>query len=112
MGTKGFIGEFEQVVLLAILQLKDQAYAPDISRKLESDAGRPVSRGSLYSTLDRLERKGLLLWRIEASSENREGHQKRCFSVTAAGVGALRASREMLQTLWKGLDEVLTEPAS
>ena len=111
MGRKGFIGEFEQVVLLAILQLKDTAYAPDISRKLELDAGRPVSRGSLYSTLDRLERKGLLRWHIEASSENRDGHQKRCFSVTAAGVDALKASREMLQTLWKGLDDVLTESA-
>ena len=112
MGRKGFIGEFEQVVLLAILQLKDAAYGPDISRKLEVDAGRPVSRGSLYSTLDRLERKGLLEWRIEASSADREGHQKRRFTVTAPGVAALRASRKMLLTLWDGLDEILAGPTS
>ena len=112
MGRKGFIGEVEQVVLLAILQLKDVAYGPDISRKLEVDAGRPVSRGSLYSTLDRLERKGLLESRIEASSADREGHQKRRFTVTAAGVAALRASREMLLTLWDGLDEILAGPTS
>lgn len=112
MGRKGFIGEFEQVVLLAILQLGEEAHGPEISRKLEGDAGRPVSRGSLYSTLDRLERKGLLEWRIEASSADRDGHQKRRFSVTGDGIAALRASRAMLLTLWEGLDEVLADPSS
>jgi DNA-binding PadR family transcriptional regulator len=109
VGKKGYIGEFEQVVLLAILQLKEEAYGPDISRKLEDDAGRPVSRGSLYSTLDRLERKGLLEWRIEASSANRDGHQKRRFTVTKQGMAALRASRQMLLALWDGLDEIFSE---
>ena len=112
MRRKGFIGEFEQVVLLAILQLKDEAYGPDISSKLEVDAGRPVSRGSLYSTLDRLERKGLLGWRIEASSADRDGHQKRRFNVTGKGVEALKASRQMLLALWDGLDEILSGPLS
>ena len=73
MGRKGFIGEFEQVVLLAALQLKDGAHAPAIGRMLEEDAGRPVSRGALYSTLDRLERKGLLEWHIEARSGEGDG---------------------------------------
>lgn len=112
MGRKGFIGEFEQVVLLAALQLKDEAHAPEISRKLEEDAGRPVSRGALYSTLDRLERKGLLVWRIEASSTDGEGPPIRRFSVTEKGILALRASRKMLLALWEGLDEVLEEPSS
>ncbi len=109
MNKKSYLGEFEQVVLLAILQLKDGAYGPDISRKLEDDADRPVSRGSLYSTLDRLERKGLLKWRIEASSANRDGHQKRRFTVTDKGMAALKASRQMLLALWDGLDEILSE---
>jgi len=112
MGRKGFIGEFEQVVLLAALQLKDEAHAPAISRMLEEDAGRPVSRGALYSTLDRLERKGLLEWSIEASSGDGDSQPKRRFSVTEEGIEALRASREMLLTLWKGLDEVLEGPSS
>ena len=111
MGRKGFIGEFEQVVLLAALQLGSDAYGPEISRKLEEDAGRPVSRGSLYSTLDRLERKGLLEWRIDASSED-GGQAKRLFSVTEEGLAALRASREMLLTLWEGLEEVLAGESS
>jgi PadR family transcriptional regulator PadR len=112
MGRKGFIGEFEQVVLLAALQLKDNAHAPEISRKLEEDAGRPVSRGALYSTLDRLERKGLLEWRIDASSGDGDGQPKRRFSVTEEGIAALRASRDMLLALWGGLDGVLGEPSS
>lgn len=112
MARKGFIGEFEQVVLLAALQLKDQAYGPNISRKIELDAGRPVSRGSLYSTLDRLERKGFLEWRVEASSANRDGHARRRFTVTEVGLAALRASREMLMTLWEGLDEILADPTT
>ncbi len=112
MGRKGFIGEFEQVVLLAALQLKDGAHAPAISRKLEEDAGRPVSRGALYSTLDRLERKRLLEWQIEASSSDGGGQPKRRFTVTEEGLAALRASREMLLALWEGLEEVLEEPSS
>jgi PadR family transcriptional regulator PadR len=112
MGRKGFIGEFEQVVLLAALQLDDEAHAPEIARKLEEDAGRPVSRGALYSTLDRLERKGFLEWRIEARSGGGDGQPKRRFSVTEEGLAALRASREMLLTLWKGLDELLEGPSS
>ncbi len=112
MSQKGFIGEFEQVVLLAILQLKGDAYGPSICTKLEVDAGRPVSRGSLYSTLDRLERKDLLEWRIEATSANRDGHQKRRFTVTEKGVAALKASRQMLLTLWDGLDEIFGESIS
>ena len=112
MGRKGFIGEFEQVVLLAAIQLKGEGHAPEISRKLEEEAGRPVSRGALYSTLDRLERKGLLEWRIEASSGAGDSQPRRRFSVTEAGIAALRASREMLLTLWEGLDEVLEGPSS
>jgi DNA-binding PadR family transcriptional regulator len=112
MGRKGFIGEFEQVVLLAALQLGKEAHAPAISRKLEEDAGRPVSRGALYSTLDRLQRKGLLEWEIEASSGNGDTQPMRRFSVTEEGISALRASRDMLLALWKGLDPILGEPSS
>ena len=112
MGRNGFIGEFEQVVLLATLQLKEGAHAPAIGRKLEEDAGRAVSRGALYTTLERLEKKGFLEWRIDASSGDGDGQPKRRFSVTEAGIAALRASRDMLLALWGGLDEILEEPSS
>ena len=71
MGKKGFIGEFEQVVLLAILQLKDQAYATDISRKLESDAGRPSREPGDESSANRSRRIPL---QQEGQARSQEAH--------------------------------------
>jgi len=101
------LGEFEQLVLLAILQLEDEAYGPNISEELESKAGRRVSRGALYSSLDRLEQKGLLRWKIESATSARGGYPKRRFEVTRAGVAALREYRRALTNLWAGLEEVI-----
>lgn len=112
MGHHGFLGEFEQVVLLAVLQLGDEAHGPDISRELEARAGRSVSRGALYSVLDRLETKGYLRWEIGAATSERRGHPKRRFEVTAAGVDALRTSRRALDNLWAGLDHVFEDGGS
>lgn len=109
MGHHGFIGEFEQMVLLAILQLGEEAHGPDISRQLEERAGRSVSRGALYSVLDRLATKGYLRWEIGAATSERGGHPKRRFEVTGAGLAALRASRRALHNLWADLDHVFDE---
>lgn len=107
----GIPGEFEQLVLLAILQLDSDAYGPSISLELENKAGRRVSRGALYSSLDRLQQKGLIKWKIEASTSDRGGHPKRLFRVTPAGVKALRAARSAFARLSAGLEEVLGETA-
>lgn len=107
VGHKSFVGEFEQMVLLAILQLGEDAYAPDIARHLESSVGRKVSRGALYSCLNQLERKEYLRWRLDEPTSERGGHARRFYRVTAEGVGALRASREGLLTLWRGLEGIL-----
>ena len=112
---KTFPGELEQMVLLAMLQLGDDAHAPDIARHLEQTAGRSVSRGSLYTVLGRLESKGMVRWQVERSSSGdgeRGGYPKRRFEVTAAGVEALRDARAALMSLWRGLDEVLPEDLS
>jgi PadR family transcriptional regulator PadR len=101
------LGEFEQLVLLAILQLEDEAYGPNISEELETKAGRRVSRGALYSSLDRLEQKGLLRWKIEAATSTRGGYPKRRFEVTRPGIAALREYRKALTNLWAGLEEVI-----
>ncbi len=103
----GFIGEFEQLVLLAILQLGAGAYGPDISEELEEKANRRVSRGALYSSLDRLKQKGFIRWEIEGATSERGGHPKRRFEVTSAGLRALRASHRALANLTAGLEEVL-----
>jgi DNA-binding PadR family transcriptional regulator len=102
-----YLGEFEQMVLLAILQLKDEGFALSILRELDLRAGRSVSRGTLYKTLERLEAKGFLEWEAEAGPPERGGHPRRRFTVTGRGVAALRDSREAFRKLWEGLDGIL-----
>jgi DNA-binding PadR family transcriptional regulator len=107
MGNQGLLGEFEQVVLLAVLRLGEQAYGGAVSREIEERTGRSVSRGALYVTLDRLEEKRLIGSRLGQPTPARGGRARRYLSVTPAGVRALRGSRAALQSLWQGLDEVL-----
>ena len=101
------LGEVEQWVLLAVLRLGDGAFALDVLRELDREAGHVVSRGSLYKTLDRLEAKGLVEWTIEDATPERGGHRRRLFTVTSQGIGALRASRRVLFNLWEGLEPTL-----
>lgn len=105
MGGKGYLGEFEQMVLLAILQRGDDAFALEVRRELERSADRKVSRGAFYTTLDRLEQKGYVRW-TKALPDGRGGAMRR-FEVTEAGLEALRASRAALQNLWRGLEDML-----
>lgn len=104
-----FLGEFEQMVLLAILRLRVGAFALAIIRELDGQVGRNVSRGTLYKTLERMEAKGYLTWSTEETAPDRGGHLRRLFTVTPLGVEVLRASREALHRLWEGLDPVLGE---
>jgi DNA-binding PadR family transcriptional regulator len=100
-------GEFEQLVLLAVLQCGEEAFAPELGPLLERATGRRVSRGALYATLERLERKRLLSWRLEKATPERAGSRRRRFEVTPTGVEALSASRAALLTLWRGLESTL-----
>ena len=110
MGQDGFIGEFEQMLLLAILRLEGDAYGVRLMEELEDRVGRSVSRGSVYVTLDRMEEKG---W-IESSSvpagSDRGGRPRRVVVVTQDGVEQLRRSREALFRLWDGLEDALEAP--
>ena len=103
-------GEFEQMVLLAILQLEGEAYALSVLRELDARTGRRVSRGALYKTLERLEAKGFVNWEVEEATPGRGGHPRRRFEVTPEGIGALQVSRDALFRLWHGLENVLGEP--
>ena len=109
MSPKSFLGEFEQMVLLAVLQRGEDAFALEVRQELEERAGRSVSRGAFYTTLDRLEQKGLVEWSEEEAGPRRTGPLRR-FEVTPEGIDALRTSRRALETLWRGLD-VLAEEA-
>lgn len=101
------LGEFEQLVLLAILQLEVGAHALAIRERLEAATGRRVTRGALYATLDRLEAKGCLTWKVEGVTPARGGIPRRIFRVTKPGVAALRRAYAAVQTLAHGLEHVL-----
>jgi DNA-binding PadR family transcriptional regulator len=92
-----FLGEFEQFVLLAILQvareLRDDVPVHALRERLQALAGRGVSRGALYRTLDRLEEKGRVVWDVDAEDvPERGGHPRRRFQVTPDGIAVLRAA--------------------
>lgn len=97
------LGEFEELVLLAILRLEDQAYGVPIRELLQEVTGRSVSVGALYITLDRLENKGLLNARQSEPTPERGGRAKRYFEVSASGKMALEraesARRELISDL-------------
>ena len=112
MAPSNYPGEFEQMVLLSILRLGEGAYALAVLRELDEQAGRRVSRGALYKTLDRMQAKGLVEWRREDPTPDRGGHPRRLFGVTADGVHLLKASRSALFRLWDGLDPILGKPAT
>ena len=101
------IGEFEQLVLLSILRLGQNAFGIEIRRDLQEAAKRSVSRGALYKTLERMESKGLLGWQVSESTPARGGLARRRFLVKPPGVAALKHSREILLHFWSGLEESL-----
>ena len=103
------LGEFEQVVLLTVLRLGEEAFARSVRLDLEATVGRVVSKGALYATLDRLAGKGLLEWTVEEPTPERGGLPRRRFTVTEPGIVALRESKQELTTLWQGLDAILEE---
>lgn len=106
--TRDFLGEFEQMVLLAILrESKDGAFALEVRRRIEVDAGRRVSRGAFYTTLDRLARKGMVEWDEAVPEDSRRAAPIRRFRVTQDGLGALRSSRQAMEALSQGLDQIL-----
>lgn len=100
---KSYLGELEQMILLAVLRLGEGAYAVAVMNELDGQVGRKVSRGSLYKTLDRLREKDLVRWRTEDGTPERGGRARRLFAVTPGGIEALRESREVLLTLWDGV---------
>jgi len=102
-----FLGEFEQMVLLTIMRLGNEAFALSVIRELDERVGRRVSRGTLYKTLERLEEKELVAWEVEEATPDRGGHPRRRFRVTSVGVASLRVAKDTLSRLWDGLDGVL-----
>ena len=109
MASQAPLGEFEVMVLLAVLQLRENAFGSAIRDEIERRSGRVVSRGSVYITLDRLEEKGLLGSKLADASDSRGGRPKRFFRVTPAGLKGAKHSIGMLARMQEGLEPVLGE---
>ena len=105
--SQHYLGEFEQMVLLTILRLGRGAYGLAVRDELRAVAGRTPSSGSLYTTLDRMERKGLLESAAGERTPERGGRPRRYVRVTSEGQAALARSRSTLLALWDGLEGVL-----
>lgn len=105
--SQEYLGEFEQMVLLTILRLGEEAYGLAIRNELEQVAGRRPSSGALYTTLDRLEKKGLLSAISGESTSERGGRARRYVALTTEGQQALAQSRSTLLALWDGIEEAL-----
>jgi PadR family transcriptional regulator PadR len=107
MARSKYIGEFEQMVLLAVLQRGRDANGYEVRKELELEADRTVSKGAFYTTLDRLEEKGYLTWEVREPTEARSSLPQRHFKVTPAGIDELSRSRKTLMKLWSGLEHVI-----
>ena len=103
MAKRENLGEFEQIVLLAVFRLRGNAYGVPIRREISDRAGRDVSLGAVYTTLDRLERKGFVSSREGEPTPERGGRAKRFFRIEAPGIRALNESRETMDRMWDGL---------
>jgi PadR family transcriptional regulator PadR len=107
------LGEFEEVILLLVGILGEEAYAFKIAEEFESQTDRPVSIGAAHSTLTRLEDKGFLDSKMGKSTAERGGRRKRIYTITASGKRVLQAAKEFRVSLWKqypalGVSKVLS----
>ena len=104
MAGRDSLGEFEHLVVLALLRLDDRAYGVTVRQEIEFRTKREVSIGAVYATLDRLERKGYVKSRHGEPTPERGGRSKRFFRVTARGVMAVNRAQRALQSMSHGVD--------
>lgn len=98
-----FLGEFEELVLLTVAVLEEDAYGVSVTQALEDKTGRTVGFSTVHSTLQRLEEKGYVSSRMGGATAERGGRRKRFFTVTAFGRKALREVKQVREDLWSAL---------
>jgi DNA-binding PadR family transcriptional regulator len=103
MGRSGYLGEFEQIVLLAVARLGDEAYGMRIRAEIEDRAGRRATIGAVYATLERLVAKGYVRQADAPGGEERSGLARRFFTTTRDGETALEEARDLQTRMWAGL---------
>jgi PadR family transcriptional regulator, regulatory protein PadR len=110
MSGRDYLGEFEHLIVLAVLRLADQAYGVTVRQEIESRTKREVSIGAVYATLDRLENKGYVKSHLSDPTPERGGRSKRYFEVTAKGIAAVNRTRHALQNMAEGLELIRSYP--
>jgi DNA-binding PadR family transcriptional regulator len=109
MRKGAYLGQFELMVLLALIRLGDEAYGVTVANELEQQTGREVVIASVYATLERLQERGLVSSSLGDATPERGGRAKRYFQITGAGLREVRDARQSLMSLWKGLPELKGE---
>src|SRR5246500_4296860 len=109
MAERGYLGEFELMLLLAVVQLGEDAYGVPIARELEKHRKKDVSVGSVYAALERLEAKGLVESSLGDPTPERGGKAKRYFRVTREGLRLVHDTRRVLKQMWRTLPELKGE---
>lgn len=104
MAKGELLGEFEHLVLLAVMRLADAAYGMVVRREIADRTGRDVSIGAVYATLDRLAAKGLVSSTLTDPTPERGGRAKRSFRLTGAGINAVNRTRQDLANMLDGLE--------
>ena len=104
MHSAGALGEFEQIVLLAIVRIGDGVYGVPIVDEIERRTGRRVAPAAVHITLRRLENKGLVTSWLGDPTPERGGKARRYVKITRAGVESVRATRKVMDQMWQGLD--------
>ncbi len=110
MTSRSYLGEFELMLLLAVIHLGDEAYGVPISRELETHRQRSVSVGSVYAALERLETKGLVASSLGDPTPERGGKAKRYFRITKEGLRQVRETRRVLTKLWRAIPDFEFRP--
>jgi PadR family transcriptional regulator, regulatory protein PadR len=106
MFGREYLGEFEHIIVLALLRLGDAAYGVTVRQEIELRTRRDVSIGAVYATLNRLETKGYVKSRRGDPTPERGGRSKRFFRVTAKGMAAMNRAQHALHSMTEGLDLV------
>jgi PadR family transcriptional regulator, regulatory protein PadR len=106
MADRDYLGEFEHIVVLALLRLADRAYGVTVRQEIASRISREVSIGAIYATLGRLEGKGYVKSALGDPTPERGGRSKRYFRVTAKGVAAVNRTHRALHSMSEGLNLV------
>lgn len=104
MISRDYLGEFEHMVVLALLRLGDRAYGVTVRQEIEARTRREVSIGAIYATLARLAKKGYVKSHLGDPTPERGGRSKRFFQVTAKGVVAINRTHRAVQNMTAGLD--------